>query len=294
MYKRILATLDGSKLAEGILPYLRWLASELKVPVEFLYVNDPHELAPYAPPLQGREYLEKIAASFSGFAHVQCTVELGNPPAVIADLADAQPGTLIAMATHGYSGAKRWLLGSVAEKVLRGAKSDLLLVRPSGAASGNEIQLKTLLVALDGSALGEKVLPVVGELVAAVNLQVRLMRVLNRVYTSPPEGFLPVFGANVPNLQQLWGEAKAEVESYLAEKVKQLRAKGLSQVSATLTEAGVDGVAGAIVDLAMQSPGSLIVMSSHGESGIGRWLIGSVTERVIRHSSRPVLVIRPR
>jgi nucleotide-binding universal stress UspA family protein len=82
-------------------------------------VNDPARLAPYSPRMQRGDYLEEIAASFTGIPHVKCTIEPGNPAGVIINLAGAEPGSLVAMATHGYSGATRWLLGSVAEKVLR-------------------------------------------------------------------------------------------------------------------------------------------------------------------------------
>jgi len=140
MYNRILAPLDGSRLSAAVLPYVRWLATALKLPVVLLHVNDPARLAPYSPPMQGGDYLEKIAASFSGFTNVKCAIELGNPAEVIINTASAEPGTLVAMATHGYSGAMRWLLGSVAEKALHALDSDLLLVRPEGANGSGQLK----------------------------------------------------------------------------------------------------------------------------------------------------------
>ena len=215
MYERVLVPLDGSKLSEGILPYVRALARALKLPVELLHVNDPAQLPPYAPPIEGAQYLEKIASSFSDSANVKCTVELGNPAALIIDLAALRPETLIAMATHGYSGAKRWLLGSITEKVLHAANSDLLLIRPANGDSHGEAQLKMMIVPLDGSVLAAKALPTVSELAPRLVLEVLLVRVAKRVYTAPPEAFLPVFGANVPDLKQLWQEAKSEANRHL-------------------------------------------------------------------------------
>lgn len=78
MYNQIVVPLDGSALSEGILPYVRTFARLLKLPVELLHINDPDKLAPYAPPLQGREYLEKVALSFAGSGEIKCTVELGS------------------------------------------------------------------------------------------------------------------------------------------------------------------------------------------------------------------------
>jgi nucleotide-binding universal stress UspA family protein len=292
MYNRILVPLDGSKLSAGVLPYVRWLAAALKIPMELLHVNDPARLAPYSPPMQRGDYLEKIAASCSAITNVRCTIELGNPAEVIINMASAEPGVLVAMATHGYSGAARWLLGSVAEKVLRALTSDLLLVRPQGANGSGEVELKTVLVPLDCSQPAEKVLPTVSELANLLDLKVQLVHVTKHVYTGPPDAFLPVFGA-IPNLKELWERDKAAAQKYLMEKVEQLRAQGLANLSSIVIEGGVDGAAAEIIDFAQNISGSLIAMTSQGQSGIGQWLIGSVTERVVCHSRTPVLVVRP-
>jgi nucleotide-binding universal stress UspA family protein len=292
MYKKILVPLDGSNLSAGVLPYVRWLARALKVPVELLHVNDPARLAPYSPPMQRGDYLEKVAAAFTGITDVKCTIEPGNPAGAIINLAGAEPGSLVAMATHGYSGATRWLLGSVAEKVLRALTSDLLLVRPRGANGSSEIELKTVLVPLDSSEPAEKIFPTVSELANLLHLELLLVHVTKHVYTGPPDAVLPVFGA-IPNLKELWEQDKAEANKYLKEKVDQLRAQGLTHLSAKVIEGGVDGAAAEIIDAAQNISGSLIAMTSHGQTGIGRWLIGSITERVVCYSRTPVLVVRP-
>ena len=72
-----------------------------------------------------------------------------------------------------------------------------------------------------------------------------------------------------------------------------MRAAGLAGVSSSLIEGHAGGAAAEIIDLAQETPNELVAMSTHGQSGLGRWLIGSVTERVVRHSNRPVLVVRP-
>ena len=95
---------------------------------------------------------------------MKCTIEAGNPAEVIINMVTAEPETLVAMATHGYSGAARWLLGSVAEKVLRALTSDVLLVRPQAANRDGSAELKTALVPLDYSQPAEMALPTVSEL----------------------------------------------------------------------------------------------------------------------------------
>jgi nucleotide-binding universal stress UspA family protein len=127
----MLIPLDGSKLAEQVLPYARSLASALTIPVELLEVVDPEALKLLANPEQGRyldtlladqratsrNYLETIAGSFHG-PQVKCFVEIGKAEELIIDKAAADKNTLIVMTTHGRSGIQRWLLGSVADKVL--------------------------------------------------------------------------------------------------------------------------------------------------------------------------------
>jgi nucleotide-binding universal stress UspA family protein len=176
---------------------------------------------------------------------------------------------------------------------LRAAKNDLLVVRPEEGRTGGEAPLKTLLVPLDGSESAEKALPTVSGLAARLQSEVVLVRVVTRFYFPPPEAVAPVFGAHISDQKELWAEARAEAANYLADKVKQLRAEGLAQVSSLLIDGGAEGAAADIIDLAAKTADNLVVMSTHGRSGVGRWLIGSVVERVVRYSSGPLLVIRP-
>lgn len=294
MYSKILVPLDGSTLSEGILPYVHSLARVIRAPVELLRINDPAQARTHVPTVQVGEYLEKIAASFAGITDVKLTVELGKPADMIVDRAAAQPDTLIAMATHGYSGAQRWLLGSVAEKVLHATTNHLLLVRPAVGDTSGEARLKTVLVPLDGSELAEKVLPTVTNLAACLKLETVLVHVLIRFYFGSPDALLPMFGANIPNQQELWTQASAEAKQYLSKKVEQLRVAGLPHVSSVLIEGSAEGAAAGIIDLARKTSENLVALSTHGRSGIGRWMLGSVTERVVRHSTDPVLVIRPK
>lgn len=291
MYKKVLVPLDGSALSEGVLPYVRSLARAVELPVELLRVDESARSEASSPTAMDEEYLKKVAASFSGFAPVKCSVAPGAPADRIIDLASAQAGTLIAMATHGRSGAKRWLLGSVAEKVLHAATNHLLLVRPTGGDSGGEARLHRLLVPLDGSEFAEKVLPVVTDLAGRLKLEVILARVLIHIYFASPE-VLPLFGASNPYQKEIWEQARSEATQYLTGKAAQLHAQRLPQVSFELIDGSAEGAAAEIIDLAEKSTGNLVVMCTHGRSGIGRWLLGSVAERVVRHSSVPVLLVQ--
>jgi len=150
MYSKILVPLDGSKTAENVLPYARYLAGKFKVPVELLAVLDIAEMATHISAERARHldtmiedgmrasttYVRGVATTFPD-GNVTCTVEKDRAEEAIISKAEADGGTLIAMATHGRSGLNRFLLGSVAEKVLRGSANPLLLVRATEAAEND-------------------------------------------------------------------------------------------------------------------------------------------------------------
>jgi nucleotide-binding universal stress UspA family protein len=299
MYKKILIPLDGSKTAEAVLPYARTLTRKLNLPVELLGIVDvaglatqvSHGSARYfekmiSESVAGSErYLTSIAASFPR-AQVQCTTERGTPAEVILEKA-SDKATLMTMATHGRSGMNRFLLGSVAEKVLRAANAQVLLIRATeGVSSEGEATLNSIVVALDGSELAEGVFPSVIALAREVGLEVILLRsyrVPANIYAAP-EDYYPV------RYEDAQKDLKDEAESYLARKVAELKRFGIAKVSHSAPEGFA---ADEIIALGRRLPDNLIAMSTHGRTGVGRWVLGSVTETVVRHSGDPVLVVRP-
>jgi nucleotide-binding universal stress UspA family protein len=299
MFTRILIPLDGSMAAEQIMPYARTLARRLKIPVELLAVVDIAGLLTSLESARvfdslaeqesrkSKEYLEAIARRIAG-SRVKRTVEQGSAADVIIEKAAADKSTLIAMTSHGRSGLNRWLLGSVAEKILRATTNPLLLVRAveEGRAEG-EATLKSIVVPLDGSELAESVLPIVTEIAKKLDLEVFLFR----AYTNPYSPFAGGAGAYAVNLEKLLASVRGQARNYLEEKMAELRKQGVEQISYLLQE-GV--AADEIVSMAKHAAESLTVMCSHGRSGVKRWALGSVTETVVRHSIGPVLVMRAR
>jgi nucleotide-binding universal stress UspA family protein len=303
-YTKILVPLDGSPLSESILPYAVSLAESLGTPIELLHVIDLDLLRTYFNTQQGRpidevekqmkahatEYLQKLAASLSKTLNVRQTVALGSAQMMIVAQAEKENGTLLAMATRGHSGVKRWFFGSVADKVLHSATTPLLLFKGSPERIlGKDAMIKRVLVPLDGSGLAEQVLSHVTILAKAMNLEVELMRIYSLPMTvgalaSPPA--YPI-GAQMLTVDAF----REEAVDYLEAKVQQLReGEGLPEVSHTVTQGEA---ADQIIEAAHQTQHSLIAMSTHGRSGVGRWILGSVADRVIRQSGDPVFVIRP-
>ena len=285
MYSKILVPLDGSQLAEQILPYARLIAAAYEIPVELLWVNDI-EVAQW-PLRSGREYLRQAAAKyFTASAQINSTEADGKPAEVIVRRAESDPDCLIAMATHGMSGIRRWLIGSVASKVAQTALNPLLLIRPvEGTDSTASIEIRTIFVPLDGSGLAEKALPHAVALAKRLKLDMQLVR----IYSLPADAYVLGDGIIAEGPAQMRAAIEQEAETYLNGKVETLRAGGWDRVIATATEGDP---ASEIIDLASTTAHSLIVMSTHGRSGVGRWVLGSVAEKIIQHSHAPVLLIR--
>lgn len=285
------------------MPYARIFSKAFGIPVELMHVIAPESLEAFMDPKRGRyalqvqadfirtsnDYLERVAASFPGSPKVQWHVEVGEPAKFIMDRAAQEAGTLVAMASGGYSGIKRWFIGSVAAKVLHEARNPLLLVRGAAEkAASEEAALDRILVPLDGSLLAEKALPHALAISRAMNLAVELLQ----VYTPPLSALIPPAYPAEPEKvtgMQIAQAAKEKAEAYLKEKMRQLLESGAQRVSYALAEGDA---AARIIDTAQQTRGNLIAMSTHGRSGIRRWMLGSVAERVVWHSGDPILVIQ--
>jgi nucleotide-binding universal stress UspA family protein len=210
----------------------------------------------------------------------------GKAEQAIIERATTDKGTLVAMATHGRSGINRWLLGSVTEKVLRGATNPLLLIRASDEAkTDEEATVKSVVVPLDGSELPEGVLPTVAELAKRLGLEV----VLFRAYNIPYNAYASAEGYAAIDYEEWLESMREEAVSYLEKKVEAAKKMGVDKVSYIAKEGFA---ADEIIATGRRTPNNFIAMCTHGRSGVKRWMLGSVTETVVRHSGDPVLVIR--
>ena len=307
MYTRILTPLDGSDLSEQVLPYVRGLASRLSLPASFLMaVEAGHPSIGQAlnPLLHSHEtenhrvghaehYLASVAARMGG-AGVSATtvVARGEPAEAIVENAGTDPSTLIAMASHGRSGVARWWMGSVADKVLHTANNPLLLVRSqSHSASAQESAPEKLIVPVDGSEVAEEVLPHVAYLASTLGIPVDLVQITisEAEYYQAMSMGLRVLPPTLPSFQSFSDKVVEEAQAYISDVRNRLTQQGVANVQERLLQGSP---AECIVDLASSSANSLVAMTTHGRSGVGRMILGSVAERVVRQSGGPVLLVR--
>lgn len=145
MYKKILVPLDGSELAECVLPHVKAVASGCNVDeAVLLEVIEPiplraqegganNDALQNASENAAREYLAKVQSKLaSDGLKVSIEVSWGKPAEAIIEFAENNGVDLMMIASHGRSGVSRWVYGSVAEKVLRSSHMPLLIVRPPG------------------------------------------------------------------------------------------------------------------------------------------------------------------
>lgn len=284
MYSRILVPLDGSSLAEHALPYARVIGKELRLPVQLLAcltgVADAgaERVNIYR---VAQDYLDRAAAPLrADGVHVTGTVTEGDAASRIADDADGTANTLVVMSTHGRSGVSRFAVGSITDRVLRATTSPMLIVRPEAdGAAPPKVSVSNLIVPLDGSELAERALPHAMDLAKALAASVTV----TRATSSMAADYLPVSPDDVAEATD------PAATKYLHEISGRLRTQGQVSVDQRLL---LGHPASAIIDLVEEVPDSMVVMTSHGRSGVWRWALGSVTEQVVRHCRRPVLVLR--
>jgi len=211
-----------------------------------------------------------------------------DPAGEILAYTERMEQDLIVMATHGYGGIAHWAFGSVARKVLTAATVPTLIVRPKQAPAHPEqpAPIRNILVPLDGSRLAEAVLPLVRDLAPALGAQVTLVRV---VTTLPPAFVVvPDVASSPAYLRAALGEARENVEAYLQQVSADLATAGVTVIS--LMPAGQ--AAAELLDLLRDGAYDLVAMTTHGRTGIKRWTMGSVTERLVEASHTPVLLLR--
>ncbi|MCP3868787.1 MAG: universal stress protein [Gammaproteobacteria bacterium] len=282
MYKRILIPLDGSPLSEQVLPYALHIAETFNAEVALVCavaMDDAPDSAVSQICSEREQYLRDIADTIAGGLTVRCVAEPGHPASVIIEKAEEQEDTLITMATHGYSGLQRWLLGSVAHKVVQASDAPVLLL-PAGAEGpdGGPVQFKRVIIPLDGSVLAELILPHVATLCSAFDMEMILVR-----------AYVTKFPGATVRMHEVDEIVREAAESYIKEKAEELQGTCQSKVSYELLH-GIP--AEQITDFALATQNSLTAMSTHGRTGVGRWVLGSVTDAVIHSSHEPVLVVR--
>ena len=296
MFGHLLVPLDGSRLAETALPAAAELARRLRASVTLLHVLEPdapptvHGDRHLRSPAEAEGYLAGTAdwmAARQVSADVALNQQQGDVAATIARIGGAVGADLIVLTTHGRSGVRGLLFGRVAQQVLQRGAIPVLLIQPSASGRDAAFAFRRLLVPLDGSDTSERALPAAAALAAAYGAELGLMRVVPTVDTvsgdqSAPARLLPTTTAAMLEVEA------AEAGSYLERIAGGMRQEG--RVVATAVGRG-DPVR-VLADAVRQRQVDLMVMATHGRSGVSAVWAGSVASRLIGTGVTPVLLVR--
>jgi nucleotide-binding universal stress UspA family protein len=230
---------------------------------------------------ESKSYLAAVAVEYknSGVPLVTAA-ETGSVAETIINYAQEHDINLIVISSHGRSGLSRWVYGSITDKVLRQSCCATLIIREQVEEVAGSFQ--KLLVCLDGSALAEQVLDSALSLAHCSHAEIILLRVVQ------PANLLFDMETADQVQESVTALEKGEAEAYLNSLLLKLPQTENSLTAHTLLGAPAD----TIIDFAQEQKVDLIAMSSHGRSGISRWVYGSVAEKVMRGAKCATLIMR--
>lgn len=284
MLQKILVPLDGSKEAESVLPYLRNLAMRFDSHVDILAVGMGRKERRVNQLLQ--DYVSRVAADLSGDSiEAEPALLLGAAADRILDFATENAVDLITMGTHGRSGITRWWMGSVAQKVISEAATPVLLVpsqRPRKTKADWMLAFPKILIPLDGSDIGQATLPYVETLAEKTGASVSLLQVI-----SPP-GTVEASILGGSDWRKFVKAMHDAGDGYLSGIAQRLTERGIKAAYEVATGDPADR----IIEHANDNQVSLIAMSTHGRTGLARWVLGSVTDKVLHGARMPMWLVR--
>ena len=292
---RVLACLDDSAGSSAVVRHALAIARSLDLSVTLARVLEtPHHIESPADPLewqlqrnQGREQLERMAMLEVDAATAVESVLLAGPAAEeLSHWAQDHEVSLMVLGTQGWDGHFQGGLGTTAQKVLDRALASLLFVPPS--AGGGEIaSYRRLLVPLDGSSRAESVLPIATRIARAHRAELILAHVV-------PHLEVVRFGTLEPQTRELRDKLDEHNDKSAHSYLEGLRRQLGNEEFPIRTIVARDGDARAqLRRMTIEQDIDLVVLSSHGWSGLADMACGSVTEYLATHAPAPLLIVRP-
>jgi nucleotide-binding universal stress UspA family protein len=292
----ILVPLDGSALAECVLPHVVALAEATQAQVTLLHVLEQESGSALTRPVdpvdwhlrrvEADAYLTRVHQQLSA-AGVQSHPLLlqGAPAEKIIEQCQNDHVRLLVLSSHGRSGLSEWNVSSVVQKVILRALCSILLVRayqPAEAAIG-ELHYRRILVPLDGSLRSEYVLPLLSRLSQYHQPDVLLVHVVARpemIHRAPPTA------EDNELVERLVERNQEEATRYLG----QIKSRVPGRVATRVVVAG--SVPNALHELVAEEHVDLVVMSAHGYTCAGNQPYGTIGTALIAYGATPLLVVQ--
>lgn len=305
MLHSLLVPLDGTRFSEFALPLAEGIARATGASVHLAHVHVPHppdalvsstpfqyeglDLDAYDDRLRQdeRSYLDSLTFRLAGEAPTPCVVEGtlldGEVERALERHARDVEADVVVLTTHARDGLDKWLNGSFAESLIRQSHLPVLAVpgTPDAAAPQAALTVSRILIALDGSDPAEAIIGPARELALATGARITLLHVLSSRFRSDPQ---PVY------LPDDWERSMDAAEDYLEDVRDGLRLQGIQVETMVYAH---PSPAKAICEIADEMDAGMIAMTTHGRTGIGSVLLGSVAHDVMARARRPVLIQRP-
>jgi len=298
MFKHLLVPLDGSDLAEVALPAAAYLADRLHASVTLVHIverdasAEVHGARHLTSPDEAYAYLNEVAArAFAPQQQVEChvhDVQMDDVALSIANHIEELHPDLIVMCTHGRGGLRDVLYGSIAQQVVSHGTIPVLLIQPppESARITFTFACGCLLVPLDASPEHERGLQAAVELARACRAELHLVLVVPTLSTL--SGDRAGVGRLLPGATaQLLEISLLEAEAYLIGQVKRLQADGIP-VTAEVARGAPGAV---IVKTAARAKADVIVLGTHGRTGMDAFWSGSTAPKVSGRSDLPLLLV---
>jgi nucleotide-binding universal stress UspA family protein len=301
MFDPILVPLDGSLLAECVIPHVIAVARAFDAKVTLLRVLDKRQAAE-SPQLfdllnwqiaktDAKLYLEKIASRLneSGVQAREVVLE-GLAAESIAEFAQSQKMKLIILSSHGHAGLSQWGISSVTQKIIYSAPTSVMLIRARQPVTGEltlrEIPYQQIMVPLDGSWRAENVLPTTTLLSRFHKSKIHIVHV---VKTPEMARHMPLVREDLELSNRIVARNREEAVRYLDQMRLHSPLADIDLKTHLLTS---DNAAAALHELAEREHIDLVALSAHGYSGSNQWPYGGMVNNFILYSKVPLLIVQ--
>jgi nucleotide-binding universal stress UspA family protein len=300
LINHILVPLDGSSLAECVLPHVIAIAPVTNARVTLLHVMQPLQngrgssaVDPIEWHLQkqnSEKYLEQVASQMnkSGILGVEHIILEGGPASSVVDFARNNNVDLIVLSTHGQSGLSGWNVSSVVQKILLRSYKSILLVRAymPPSAGMTKVRYKRLFIGMDLSPRSEFVLPYAISLAQFHKSQVLLETVIEKPKTI---NRFPLSEEDIKLINSFVEKNFQAAARYLKQLVTQFSMKELKlKAHVSIGESAIT----VLHDLAEESNADLVMLAAHGYTGEKRWPYGSVATSFIAYGNTSLMILQ--
>jgi len=302
MFDPILVPLDGSQLAECVLPHVVAIARSFDAEITLLRMLEKNQSGASAQlfdllnwqinKTRAAYYLEEKKAHFqeSGL-RARTTVLEGLVAEGITEYAQNQGMKLIVLSSHGRNGLTQWGISSITQKIILSAQTSLLIIRAHqyGVHSGESSETpvyQRIMVPLDGSQRAENVIPIVTQLAQFHKSQIHLVQV---VQTPEMARQLPPAREDIDLSNRVVVRNREEAGRYLEQVKSRSYLEGITVHTHLITS---DNAAVALHQLEEQEHIDMVALSAHGYSGNHQWPYGSMVNNFIMYGKAPLLIVQ--